>query len=179
MTKSSSTPDRLRVAHLNPRGTTPFDVTPDADARDAIATELGISALPAARLTGTVGPHAGEAWVLEAQLTARVVQPCVVTLEPVETAIDQPVRRIYSPHATEPEDELAEMPDEDLEPLGQSIDVAAVLIEELALALPLYPRADGAAYSPPGTGGAAPDDETAGETRRPFADLGKLMGRDD
>ncbi|MCQ0970332.1 DUF177 domain-containing protein [Paracoccus sp. TK19116] len=175
----SNPSDRLRVAHLNPRSETPFDIAPDEDARAAMAEELDIIAVPQVQLTGAVAPHSGEAWALDAKLTARVVQPCVVTLEPVETAIEQTVRRVYSPHVTDPEDELAEMPDEEVEPLGQNIDLGAVLIEELALALPLYPRADGATYAPTGEGAGSSDAEPVAETRRPFAGLGKLMGRDD
>ena len=60
------------------------------------------------------------------------------------------------------------MPDETLEPLGQFIDLAAVMIEELALALPAYPRAPGVAFD------AAPAEPPA-ETRRPFAGLDRLL----
>ena len=48
------------------------------------------------------------------------------------------------------------------------IDLGAMMIEELALALPEYPRAEGVAFE------AAPD-EDAPDTRRPFADLDKLL----
>ena len=168
----TSRPDqRLRVAHLNARAETPFDLAPGDEARAALAAALGIEAVPALRFSGAVRPERGDAWALSGQLQARVVQPCVVTLEPVETAIDEPVERLFSPHLRAPEGEEVEMPDETVEPLGQWIDLGAILEEALALALPLYPRA----------AGVAPLEETEPETeddrQRPFAGLADLMGR--
>ncbi|WP_103173458.1 DUF177 domain-containing protein [Paracoccus sp. SY] len=161
-------PERLRVAHLNPRAPTPFSLVPDAERCAAIATELGIPALSRLSFAGEIRAEAGEAWVLTGRLRARVTQPCVVTLKPVKTALDEEVERHYSPHISTPEGDEVEMPDDTLEPLGQFIDLGAVMIEELALALPEYPRAEGVAFE------AAPD-EDAPDTRRPFADLDKLL----
>lgn len=152
MTTPNPQPERLRVAHLNARAPTPFSLTPDADRCAAIAAELGISGLSKLTFAGEIRAEAGEAWALTGQLRARVTQPCVVTLRPVKTALDEPVERHYSPHVTAPEGDEVEMPDDTLEPLGQFIDLAAVMIEELALALPEYPRAEGANL------GAAPPD---------------------
>lgn len=176
MTAPSSQPLRLRVAHLNPRAPTPFALSPDADGRAAIAAELGISALQKLEFIGQIHAEEGEAWALTGRLVARVVQPCVVTLKPVRTNLDETVSRFYSPYVTVPEGDEVEMPDETLEPLGQFIDVSAVMIEELALALPEYPRAEGAGLD------TATDDalEPQQDTRRPFADLDKLLrGRDE
>lgn len=174
MTSPDSHPQRLRVAHLNPRAPMPFALTPDADARKAIAEELGLLDLPQLRLEGEIRAGAGDLWLLEGRLQARVVQPCVVTLKPVKTRLDEQVARRYSPHLRTPEGDDVEMPDDTLEPLGQFIDLSAVMIEELALALPEYPRAEGAALAP------APDEEPATETRRPFAGLEQLLkGGDD
>lgn len=169
MTAPSPQP-RLRVAHLNPRAPTPFALSPDADARAAIATELGIDALPKLDFRGEIRAEGGDAWALAGRLVATVVQPCVVTLKPVRTGIDEPVERLYSPHVAAPEADEAEMPDETLEPLGQFIDLSAVMIEELALALPEYPRAEGAELDAPADEAEAPQD-----TRRPFADLDRLL----
>lgn len=165
-------PNRLRVAHLNPRSPTTFSIRPDADARAAIAQELGITALSALRFDGSVRPEGGDAWRLTGTLDARVVQPCVVTLQPVKTDLSEQVIRVYSPHLATPEGEEIEMPDETLEPLGQFIDLQAAMIEELALALPEYPRAEGADL--PDT----PDEAPPADTRRPFEGLDKLLRRD-
>ena len=170
MTNPSQQPERLRVAHLNPRAPTDFALHPDADARSRIAEELNLDGLPRLAFEGRVRPEGGDAWTLEGRLTARVVQPCVVTLKPVKSEIDEQVRRLYSPHVHAPEGEEVEMPDETLEPLGQFIDLSAVMIEELALALPDYPRAAGAELTPD-----ARDDDGAPDTRRPFAGLDQLL----
>lgn len=172
MTTPIPQPERLRVAHLNPRGPTPFALEPDAARCAAIAAELGIDALAKLRFEGQIRPEGGDAWALTGRLRARVTQPCVVTLKPVRTALDEEVERHYSPHVTAPEGEEVEMPDATLEPLGQFIDLGAVLIEELALALPEYPRAEGAALQTP------PDDPVP-DTRRPFEGLDKLLGNRD
>lgn len=163
---------RLRVAHLNPNAATPFALQPDAETRQAIAQELGIDALPRLAFKGEVRAARGDAWTLSGRLTARVVQPCVVTLKPVRSDLTDEVHRLYSPHLREPEGDEVEMPDETLEPLGQFIDLSAVMIEELALALPEYPRAEGADQ----TGDVIEDDIP--DTRRPFAGLDRLIGGD-
>lgn len=171
MTESKPSQTRLRVAHLNPRQPTAFDLGPDAATRAALAVELGISALPRLRFSGSIRAADGDAWAVGGRLEARVVQPCVVTLAPVTTDLTEDVTRIFSPHIAAPEGDEVEMPDDETEPLGLFIDLAAIMAEEVSLALPLYPRADGAAL-------ASPDDE-AGEadadTRKPFANLAELM----
>jgi uncharacterized metal-binding protein YceD (DUF177 family) len=106
-----------------------------------------------------------------------VVQPCVVTLAPVTTRIEEDVeRRFLADPPPMPEGEV-EMPgDESAEPLPDVIDLGAVLAEALALALPDYPRAEGAAleeaqFAAPGTRPMSDDDA------KPFAGLAGL--RDD
>ncbi len=81
------------------------------------------------------------------------------------------MKKVFSPHATMPEAEETEMPDDEIEPLGQFIDPGEVAVEALALALPLYPRAAGAELV--GDADAEPEPD---ETRRPFAGLDKLLG---
>lgn len=168
MTDSRPPQPRLRVAHLNPRQPTEFALAPDAAARAALAEELGLSALPRLRFSGRVEPVANDAWRVTGRLAARVVQPCVATLAPVTTDLDEEVHRLFSPHVAAPEGDEMEMPDDELEPLGQFIDLGAIMAEELSLALPLYPRAQDAA---PDAGAPEPDDET----RKPFAGLADLL----
>lgn len=162
---------RLRVAHLNPRQPTPFVLEPDANTRAALAQEMGLIKLPALRFAGKIAPAMNDAWKLDGNLVARVVQPCVVTLSPVPADLREPVTRLYSPHAADPDGEDAEMPDDEVEQLGQYIDLAAVMAEALALALPLYPRAAGAQLDDP--------DVDEDDVRRPFAGLADLMKKKD
>ncbi|AUH32194.1 YceD family protein [Paracoccus tegillarcae] len=172
MTSAPAFTHRLRVAHLNPRAANPVLLEPDAQARKAIAAELGLLRLPALRLEGRITAQGNDAWLLSGNLTARVVQPCVVTLAPVESSIDDEVRRIFSPHAAAPVEEEVEMPDDEMELLGQFIDAGAVMIEALALALPLYPRAEGAELPEQDD---TPDEED--ERQKPFAGLDALLSK--
>ncbi|MFC0198918.1 YceD family protein [Paracoccus rhizosphaerae] len=171
MTAPESHPQRLRVAHLNPNTPTPFHLAPDADTRAALAEELGIDALSRLDFRGELRAHGHDGWLLTGKLAARVTQPCVVTLKPVRSDISDDVRIQFTPHVAAPEGDEVEMPDETLEPLGSFIDLTAIMVEALSLALPEYPRAAGAELASPDQ----PDDQ-AGDTRRPFAGLDKLLG---
>jgi uncharacterized metal-binding protein YceD (DUF177 family) len=167
----------LRVARLARNAPTEFDIRPDAEARRALAAHLGIDKLRKLRLVGHVAPLAGGGWELRAELGATVVQSCVVTLEPVTTRIDEPVQRRYLPDLPAPPEGEAEMPeDADCEPLGEVIDPAAVMVEALALALPPFPRAEGAelgeaVYTAPG------DEPMRDEDTRPLAGLAALRDK--
>ncbi|MBM3604026.1 MAG: DUF177 domain-containing protein [Alphaproteobacteria bacterium] len=174
MTTPESHPQRLRVAHLNPKTPTPFHLRPDEATRAAMADELGIDALSRLDFRGDLRAQGSDSWVLTGTLSARVTQPCVVTLKPVRSDIQEPVRIQFSPHVTPPQGEEIEMPDETLEPLGNFIDLTAIMVEALSLALPEYPRAPGAGL-PDATGTAEP----ATDTRRPFAGLDKLLRGDE
>ncbi|MFD2175374.1 YceD family protein [Rhodobacter lacus] len=169
----------LRPADLAGRKPTRFEIAPSPEMRAEIAAWAGITALPAFHFKGALTPQGRNDWLLEARLTATVVQDCVITLAPVETALTEDVRRHYLAAMETPTGDEVEMPeDTDSEPLPDRIDLGAVALEALELALPLYPHAPGAdglemAAAPPG---AAPirDEET-----RPFANLRALMGGKD
>lgn len=167
----------LRTADLSDNRPRAFDIVPDADTLAALAAELDVSALRKLRFRGTIEPHGSRDWLLKARLGATVIQPCVVTLAPVTTRIEETVRRLYSPDATEPEGEEIEMPEDDgMEILPPVIDLDAVLSEALALAIPEFPRAGdvelGAAlFSPEGA------EPLTDEAARPFAGLAALRDR--
>jgi uncharacterized metal-binding protein YceD (DUF177 family) len=167
----------LRTATLGGRKPTRFDFRPDAAQRDALALVLGISAIPALRFKGEVRPLGRSDLVLEAQLDATVVQPCVISLAPVTTQIQETVLRKYLRDYALPEEDEAEMSEDDTsEPLPDSIDPGAVMTEALALALPDYPRAPGAvhgevAVAPPGAMPLRDAD------LKPFAGLADLAKR--
>jgi uncharacterized metal-binding protein YceD (DUF177 family) len=123
----------------------PFSLLPDAAARQSAAESLGIEAVRKLRFEGVLEPVGRADWHLRATLGATVVQACVVTLDPVTTRIDTDVSRHYVADYAEPEGEEVEMPEDDtLEPLPDRLDLSNVMLEALALALPDYPRAEGA-----------------------------------
>lgn len=134
----------FRVAAIAGRTSTHVRFRPSAPERATIAQALGLLDLPEMSFDGDIRPSGKRDMVLEGTLAARVVQACSVTLEPVTTAISDPVRRQYLADYTEPAESEVEIPEDDsLEPLPEVIDAAAVAVEALALALPLYPRAPG------------------------------------
>ena len=168
---------RLRVGELPSKKPTRFALEPDAQTRAAIAGELDLIELKKLRFEGTLTPRGRHDWRLDADLGATVVQPCVVTLDPVTTRLDETVARSYLADWHEPEGDEVEMPEDDTtEALPDVIDLGRVMIEALALALPLYPRAPGVApvevvVTEPGV--APLTDEAA----RPFAGLKALKDR--
>lgn len=170
---------KWRVGGLSPATSHPFDLRPDPAACADIARELGLRGLRKLRLAGSLAPDGREDWRLDARLGATVTQDCVVTLAPVTTRIEEDITRRFLhdwPPAAEQGDEV-EMPEDDtIDPLGAEIDLWAVMIEALALALPPYPRAadaepEHATVAPPG---AAPVDA---DRPNPFAVLEALRGK--
>ncbi len=169
----------FRIADLAARKPTRFDLHPDAEARARIASALGILSLDSACLHGDLRPAGRHDWTLDARLTAGVTQACIVTLVPVTADIDVTVVRRFLAEMPEPEGDEIEMPEDDsMEPLTGTVDAGAILVEALALALPAYPRADGAELG--SLSAAAPGAEPLdAEAVRPFAGLAELMKKAD
>jgi len=177
MSTSETSQTVFRLADLAQTRPTGFEITPTPSQLDDIATELELTALRKVRLTGEIAAQGKTDWRLTAKLGATVVQPCVATLAPVTTRIDEPVERHYIADFEEPDVTEAEMPEDDtLEPLPESIDIMAILVEALALSIPPYPRAEGAdpqttVFTEPGK------DPLRDEDMRPFAGLAALRDK--
>jgi len=121
------------------------EIVPDAETRAAIGADLNLVELRKLRLEGRLAPLGKRDWRFEGRLGATVVQACVVTLAPVVTRIEEDVARSWVADWQAPEgDEVELAEDVDTEPLGQEIDLRAVMVEALALSLPPWPRAEGA-----------------------------------
>lgn len=166
----------LRIADLDMQKPTAFDLQIPAGRRKTIAVELDLLDLRKLRFTGRLVPSGDADWQLTALLGATVVQPCVRTLDPVTTRIDITTTRLFladmvMPLETEEETEIPE--DENSEPLGAEIDLFAVMSEALSLALPLYPKVEGAALKT--TTFTEPDKTPMSDSdARPFASLSAL-----
>lgn len=178
MSNQRPKPAIYRLSDLSPRKPHRFNLTPDAPARARLAQELGISAIRKLSFEGVLQADGKSDWRLEARLGATVIQPCVVTLEPVTTRIDRAViRRFIAGLSTPDEAEEFEMPqDETLEALPDEIDPSRIMAEALTLALPDYPRKQDAIletdnFAPPGV--APMSDEDA----KPFAGLAGLRDK--
>ena len=103
------------------------------------------------------------------RVSARVGQTCVVTLEPIQSAVVEAVDLAFAPgRPVEPKSprERPQGDDEPPEPLvGGTLDLGALATEFLILGIDPYPRKAGAQF-------AAPELEDVGE--HPFAALQTL-----
>jgi len=167
----------LRVAELAPGQSRDILVEPQAKVCAEIASALGLIELRKLRLEGVLAPLGRRDWRFTGHLGATVVQPCVVTLAPVTTRIEEDLTRTWRADFSEPEGDEVEMPESvEEEPLGAQIDLGAVMTEALALALPDYPRAEGvelgeAVFAAPGKAPMTDDDA------KPFAGLAALRDK--
>lgn len=173
-------PGEFRVSELSTRHPTRVLLQPDAEARADLAGLMGLSALKKLRFEGEIAPAGAQGWTLRASLGATVVQPCVVTLDPVTTRIDERVERLYVPedlfedHEAGSETEMPE--DVSVEFLGTVISAHDAMVESLSLALPQYPRAPQAALGEAvfSEDGIAPMTD---EDAKPFAGLAGLRDK--
>jgi uncharacterized metal-binding protein YceD (DUF177 family) len=106
-------------------------------------------------------------------VSARVGQTCVVTLEPVESDIDEMVDLRFAPQAAAPaKSETVAAHTSDDEPpeplLNGKLDLGAIATEFLLLGIDPYPRKPGAEFAP-----VKADDASA----KPFAALEALKKR--
>lgn len=174
MTQTPPSPTALRVSALSQNTSTAFELRPKKAELTALAAQLEVLALRKLSFVGTVSALGAVDWQLDATLGFTVVQPCAVTVEPVTTRIDVPVRRLYQRDYIDVDAPEAEVLDDDeVEPLTHWIDPGDVMIEALVLHLPLYPRAPGAELgavmvSEPGVRPMTDEDA------RPFAGLAAL-----
>ena len=170
----------LRVADLPNRQGVDFRLSPDTEARAALAAQLDLPKLRKLTFSGTLRPEGHHDWRLEGVLGATAVQSCVVTSDPVTTRIDTPVLRRFLRRMPEIDEPEVEIPDDDsIEPLGPVIDPGAVMAEALTLALPDYPRAPGADLADL-SGIVDSVDAPPAERQTPFADLSALIqGKDE
>lgn len=153
---------------------------PDEGVRTALARLAGVRALPALAAEFRLVRLSGGRVAATGRVTGTVGQTCVVTLEPMESPLDEAVDLVFAPAAKDEEtrhrhdaeadmDEAAdESPAPDLpEPITQGrIDLGAVATEFLMLGINPYPRKPGVVFEPPV--------EAADPSAHPFAALAAL-----
>lgn len=165
-----------RVVHRSevPEQGLPVEVVAGPDDLAALAGFLDIPAVEAFRAEMLVERWRGDGLVVRGLVEARVVQTCVVTLEPAPGDVVERFEVFLAPDPEAPQS--GTMPDhapdpDDVEPLvGQRIDVATLALEHLVLGLDPYPRREGVAFEMAG-------DRDGDERAHPFAALEALRGR--
>lgn len=148
--------------------------------REAMAEAADLREISAAHASFDLLPKSGGQVHVTGRVQARIGQTCVVTLEPIENAIDEPVDLIFAPaeqlpqfaHAAdESPDSEAEIVDP-LEPIENGmIDLGRLATDVLYLAIDPYPRKPDAVFEPPVLA-ADPEDH-------PFAALKALQANPD
>lgn len=91
---------------------------------------------------------------VDGHVSGRVGQTCVISLEPMESAVEEDIDLRFEPMAADaPEVSAEHSADPDEEPpeplIGGKIDLGAIAIEFLMLGLDPYPRKPGAQFAPP------------------------------
>jgi uncharacterized metal-binding protein YceD (DUF177 family) len=140
-----------------------------------IADALAILACESVSFDYVIMPTSDGSYRLKGDLTARVVQQCVVTLEPIVETINDRVLTDFRPADDLPDKEggVVDMEEDyDEEPIiDQSLAIGRIAYEHLASALNPYPRKDGATLD------WKPTAETSSAKDNPFAVLAKLKDK--
>lgn len=122
----------------------------------------------------------GEGFRLHGHITARVVQSCVVTLEPVVSDVDARFDTLLLEESGNVGDAIDPEEDVDLY-AGDAVDIGEIAAEELALSLDPYPRSPEAAAGtadPAGSGSESRiEDGEKPAKYRPFEALAGLKRR--
>jgi hypothetical protein len=154
-------------------------VVPSADERAALATRLGVTSVDRLDVTLHAVKFRG-GMRITGRLTGTVSQPSVVTLEPITQEIAEPIDRIFLPAGDKPHagpagaEVFVDLESDDVPDYfeGNEADLTDLIVETLALAVDLYPRAPGESLDDLGLKPDL-DDES------PFAALKALKPRQD
>jgi uncharacterized metal-binding protein YceD (DUF177 family) len=159
-------------------------LAPSEVERMAIAKRLGLLGLPSfegkVHLRPTKG--GGRGVKVTGTLSAKVVQACVVSLEPVEGEVAEEFEAEFGPVEEAVNVELTLEDEDPVEPFeDRGIDIGELAVQHLSLSLDPYPRAEGVAVDDllKGDGGKkAAEVVTLNAPSGPFAELAKLKRKD-
>jgi hypothetical protein len=148
----------------------PVTIEADSQQRESLAAIHDLVAVERFRAEMLVSPWKRDGVEVTGRVHARIVQSCVVTLDPVENEIDEAFTALYLPEGSRlalPVNEHGELvleaEGEDSPELfgGDRIDVGQLAEEYFALAIDPYPRKPGVAL---------PRSDVDGEERGPMFD---------
>jgi uncharacterized metal-binding protein YceD (DUF177 family) len=151
------------------------EIAADQSEREALAAVGGLREIRSLTAAFDVASKGNGRFHVAGRVRARIGQTCVVTLDPIEADIDEPIDLIFAPPEQIPNladlvDEAAEseveIPDPPEAIVNGVIDLGRVATDALLLAIDPYPRKADAVFEPP-VEVADPDDH-------PFAALKAL-----
>jgi uncharacterized metal-binding protein YceD (DUF177 family) len=140
------TPEFSRMLPLSRigRAGAAMDIAANEAERALLAKRLGIAGIEALRCQFQLHALPGGAIAADGVLTARVIQICVVSLDPFAQDIAESFTLRFVPEASltasiDPETE------DEIPIVGDALDLGEAAAEQLALSLDPYPRSPGAA----------------------------------
>jgi uncharacterized metal-binding protein YceD (DUF177 family) len=169
-------------------GSTALEISATESERAALAKRFGFLGLPAFSTRVTVDRRAGGQVVVEGRLRGRIVQACILSLEPVTQELDDAFRVVFQQDLTEERDPesgeavlnaQADAP----EPLtGNMLDVGEIVAEQLSLVADPYPRRPGVKLEdvlpkPRNAGKGGHPEGKSDQRRHPFAGLAALRDK--
>lgn len=131
----------------------PVKMLADEEQREALARTHGLASVESFSAELLVQRWKRDGVRVNGNIRARVVQTCVVTLDPFESLIDEPVSALFVPEGsrlardeTDGGEIVVDVEADDLPETfrGGRVDVGALAEEFFALAIDLYPRRPGA-----------------------------------
>jgi Large ribosomal RNA subunit accumulation protein YceD len=149
------------------------EAAPDELAR--VAHALDLIACPSLKAAYTIVPSIEGRYRLSGSLRAEIGQACVVTLEPVDSILEESFDVTFWPEEDMPAPPGGAVDlNEEAEPepiVAGQIDVGRVVFECLAAAIDPFPRKPGASLDLPSP---APAEGATGKPESPFAVLARI-----
>jgi uncharacterized metal-binding protein YceD (DUF177 family) len=133
------------------------EIEADQTMRDAVAGVGGLREVLSAKASFDVTPLSGGRFHVSGHVRARIGQTCVVTLDPMESEIDEAIDLIFAPPEQIPQ--MAALVDESEHSDGETpdppepiengmIDLGRLATDALYLAVDPYPRKPDAVFEP-------------------------------
>ncbi|MHA1573527.1 MAG: YceD family protein [Alphaproteobacteria bacterium] len=149
------------------------EIEADESERMALAARLGLLSLDEMKAEVVLARTPDGSVRMKAKFKARLVQSCIVALQPVPQELGEDFELFFKEDAGLDGIGVLEVTIEDElwpEPLDQGrIDIGEVVSQQLALVLDPYPRALGAVFE------ASAEPVNRAEARKPLAEIGKLL----
>lgn len=171
---TTPTPEFSRVVRIDqiPAAGLKLNLEAGPDECAALARRFGLQAVESLSAHVVLKAVAGGAIIrLDGSLAAKVVQTCVVSLEPVPAEVAESFTMTYG--AAEPEEDEVELSMDDEDPpdpiVDGTVDAGEAVAEHLALALDPFPRKPGISFE-----GGDPEPEETEKRPNPFAVLAEL-----
>jgi hypothetical protein len=134
------------------------DIEADRPVREAMAEAAGLREILSVSASLDVTPKGGGRFHVVGHVRARIGQTCVVSLDPIENDIDEPIDLVFAPPEQIPDladlvDEAAEsdveIPDPPEPIVNGVIDLGRLATDALFLGIDPYPRKPDAVFEPP------------------------------